>query len=216
MKVSHSGSTRHACPTLVIWLCRYAGIIDLTRKLNAKYRHPRQTQEATKTILRSLFPSWLPRAFKVGWRCMYSRLECLRPPTVYANTRHAPTHILGIRSVPCSTGVCEMLHGQSAFNATLQHCVRKAWICSGDMQLLIIWFVHIPESMGCCCRWCFRNQYPTCQIVWMPGSLPWLVSGLWDLPQWMMLSYLTARYCHIRVCLLKGATKRGILTSCCA
>lgn len=54
------------------WLCRYAGIIDLTRKLNSKYRDPLQTQEATKTILRSLFPSWLPRSFKVSFSTHHS------------------------------------------------------------------------------------------------------------------------------------------------
>ena len=46
--------------------CRYDAIIDLTRKLNSKYKHPKQTQEATKKILKSLFPGWLPGAFSVS------------------------------------------------------------------------------------------------------------------------------------------------------
>ena len=44
---------------------RYQGIVDLTRVLNAKYGSPRHTQEATQTILRSLFPAWLLPAFRV-------------------------------------------------------------------------------------------------------------------------------------------------------
>jgi hypothetical protein len=43
----------------------YPAIIDLTRRLNA-VGSPRATQQATRGILRSLFPSWLPGAFKVG------------------------------------------------------------------------------------------------------------------------------------------------------
>lgn len=47
----------------------YDAIIGLTRKLNAKYKHPQQTQAATKRILKSLFPGWLPPAFSA----MFSR-----------------------------------------------------------------------------------------------------------------------------------------------
>ena len=43
----------------------YPAIIDLTRKLNS-LGSPRDTQIATRVILNSLFPSWLPGAFKVG------------------------------------------------------------------------------------------------------------------------------------------------------
>lgn len=46
-------------------LCRYDAIIDLTRKLNAKFAAPRETQLATRGILNSLFPSWLPALFRV-------------------------------------------------------------------------------------------------------------------------------------------------------
>lgn len=42
----------------------YAGIIDLTRKLNYKFM-PRQTQQTTVKILQSLFPAWLLPLFKV-------------------------------------------------------------------------------------------------------------------------------------------------------
>ncbi len=42
----------------------YSAIIDLTRKLNAAGA-PRDTQVRTVGILASLFPSWLPGAFKV-------------------------------------------------------------------------------------------------------------------------------------------------------
>jgi hypothetical protein len=44
---------------------RYDAIIDLTRRLNNKYQQAGQVQEATRGILNSLFPSWLPGAFKV-------------------------------------------------------------------------------------------------------------------------------------------------------
>lgn len=43
----------------------YAAIIDLTRLLNSRSSDPRETQIATRRILRSLFPSWLPSLFKV-------------------------------------------------------------------------------------------------------------------------------------------------------
>ena len=43
----------------------YPAIIDLTRRLNG-LGPPRATQQATRRILQSLFPSWLPGAFKVG------------------------------------------------------------------------------------------------------------------------------------------------------
>jgi hypothetical protein len=46
--------------------CRYDAIIDLTRQLNSKFDSARETQLATRGILNSLFPSWLPPAFKVG------------------------------------------------------------------------------------------------------------------------------------------------------
>lgn len=41
----------------------YPAIIDLTRRLNRSYPTARETQLATRAILNSLFPSWLPRAF---------------------------------------------------------------------------------------------------------------------------------------------------------
>ncbi|PNW77196.1 hypothetical protein CHLRE_10g426350v5 [Chlamydomonas reinhardtii] len=50
-------------------LSGYDAIIDLTRKLNTKFRTAAETQEATRGILNALFPSWLPGAFKV----MFSR-----------------------------------------------------------------------------------------------------------------------------------------------
>ena len=45
---------------------RYGAIIDMTRRLNS-LPTARETQEATVRILRSLFPPWLPGAFKVNW-----------------------------------------------------------------------------------------------------------------------------------------------------
>ncbi|KAI8468248.1 MAG: hypothetical protein J3K34DRAFT_427967 [Monoraphidium minutum] len=47
----------------------YDAIIDLTRALNRAYPTARETQLATRGILNSLFPSWLPAAFSV----MFSR-----------------------------------------------------------------------------------------------------------------------------------------------
>eukprot|EP00195_Chlamydomonas_chlamydogama_P009448 CAMPEP_0202891232 /NCGR_PEP_ID=MMETSP1392-20130828/1348_1 /ASSEMBLY_ACC=CAM_ASM_000868 /TAXON_ID=225041 /ORGANISM="Chlamydomonas chlamydogama, Strain SAG 11-48b" /LENGTH=270 /DNA_ID=CAMNT_0049574923 /DNA_START=47 /DNA_END=859 /DNA_ORIENTATION=+ len=43
----------------------YDGIISLTRKLNSKFGDSRETQVRTVGILNSLFPSWLPRLFKL-------------------------------------------------------------------------------------------------------------------------------------------------------
>jgi hypothetical protein len=45
---------------------RYDAIIDLTRQLNSNFDSARETQLATRGILNSLFPRWLPPAFKVG------------------------------------------------------------------------------------------------------------------------------------------------------
>ena len=39
--------------------------MDLTRSLNTMSEYPRDTQEQTRLILLSLFPAWLPPAFKV-------------------------------------------------------------------------------------------------------------------------------------------------------
>ena len=46
-------------------LTGYPAIIDLTRRLNT-LGTPRDTQVATRKILKSLFPSWLPAAFSVS------------------------------------------------------------------------------------------------------------------------------------------------------
>jgi hypothetical protein len=46
--------------------CRYEGIIQLTRLLNAKFATPKETQACTLGILQSLFPPWLPTAFKAS------------------------------------------------------------------------------------------------------------------------------------------------------
>eukprot|EP00775_Hariotina_reticulata_P008624 gene8624-8805_t len=43
----------------------YEAIIDLTRSLNSAFPASRQVQLTTRGILNSLFPSWLPGAFKV-------------------------------------------------------------------------------------------------------------------------------------------------------
>lgn len=43
----------------------YAGLIELIRRLNARYPDNRRAQRSAQNILRSLFPSWLPGAFAV-------------------------------------------------------------------------------------------------------------------------------------------------------
>lgn len=68
-------------------MCRYDAIIDLTRKLNSKHKHPKQTQEATKKILKSLFPGWLPGAFSVRTHSL--RLLVCLSPCVYIVQRAA-------------------------------------------------------------------------------------------------------------------------------
>ena len=47
-------------------LAGYEAIIDLTRRLNSKYSSPEATCQRTQGILRSLFPPWLPAAFKAS------------------------------------------------------------------------------------------------------------------------------------------------------
>ncbi len=47
----------------------YDGIIDLTRRLNSKFRTTAETQETTRRILNALFPSWLPPLFRVRLGC---------------------------------------------------------------------------------------------------------------------------------------------------
>ena len=45
---------------------RYDAIVELTRVLNDKNSDASATQQQTQQILLSLFPSWLPPAFKVA------------------------------------------------------------------------------------------------------------------------------------------------------
>lgn len=54
----------------------YQGIIRLTRRLNSKFLNPRQTQARTVSILNSLFPPWLPPAFKVLFAKPFPELSC--------------------------------------------------------------------------------------------------------------------------------------------
>lgn len=54
----------------------YDGLIDLTRALNSKYETPKGTQEATRRILKSLFPSWLPSAFAAMFSKPMPELSC--------------------------------------------------------------------------------------------------------------------------------------------
>ena len=54
----------------------YPAIIDLTRRLNRRYPTARETQLATRAILNSLFPSWLPGAFKVMFSRPLPALSC--------------------------------------------------------------------------------------------------------------------------------------------
>ena len=45
--------------------CRYDGVMELTKDLSQRYPSPGEVQQNTVRILSSLFPSWLPPAFKV-------------------------------------------------------------------------------------------------------------------------------------------------------
>lgn len=51
--------------SVTLTACRYDAIIDLTRKLNQQHATPAEVQNTTRYILKSLFPGWLPGAFKV-------------------------------------------------------------------------------------------------------------------------------------------------------
>lgn len=53
----------------------YDAIIDLTRRLNA-LGDPRDTQHVTRQILLSLFPGWLPPAFKIMFAKPLPGLSC--------------------------------------------------------------------------------------------------------------------------------------------
>lgn len=55
---------------------RYEAIVDLTRSLNTMSEYPGHTQERTRLILLSLFPAWLPPAFKVGALCTGMTMPC--------------------------------------------------------------------------------------------------------------------------------------------
>ncbi|EIE22959.1 hypothetical protein COCSUDRAFT_15824 [Coccomyxa subellipsoidea C-169] len=54
----------------------YDAIVDLTRLLNSKSSNPRDTQVKTRQILLSLFPSWLPPAFKVMFSKPMPEVSC--------------------------------------------------------------------------------------------------------------------------------------------
>jgi len=73
--------------------CRYDAIIDLTRKLNSSYPTSEQVQQTTRAILNSLFPSWLPGAFKVGRAC--SLMHIIKSLITYSHS-HRPSkrHLL--------------------------------------------------------------------------------------------------------------------------
>ncbi|CAM9355419.1 unnamed protein product [Pylaiella littoralis] len=43
----------------------YDGLMEMIKVLNEKFRTKRQTQEASRRVLKSLFPSWLPAQFAV-------------------------------------------------------------------------------------------------------------------------------------------------------
>lgn len=53
----------------------YDAIVDLTRRLNA-LGSPRTTQITTRAILNSLFPSWLPGAFKIMFSGPFPDFSC--------------------------------------------------------------------------------------------------------------------------------------------
>ncbi|WIA35590.1 hypothetical protein OEZ86_004011 [Tetradesmus obliquus] len=57
-------------------LSGYEAIIDLTRRLNASYSEAREVQLTTRRILNSLFPSWLPGAFKVMFSTPLPEFSC--------------------------------------------------------------------------------------------------------------------------------------------
>ena len=61
-------------------LTRYEAIVDLTRRLNANYGSPHATRRRTKRILQSLFPPWLPSAFKVSAMSDYTRITAQAIP----------------------------------------------------------------------------------------------------------------------------------------
>ena len=46
-------------------ICRFDGIITLTRRLSSKFADPRDAHELVVSVLRSLFPLWLMPAFRV-------------------------------------------------------------------------------------------------------------------------------------------------------
>ncbi|GMH38079.1 hypothetical protein BSKO_05963 [Bryopsis sp. KO-2023] len=54
----------------------YAGIIDLTRRLNSTDYTPRETQLKSIRILRAMFPKWLPGAFRVVFSQPFPRISC--------------------------------------------------------------------------------------------------------------------------------------------
>lgn len=56
---------------------RYAAIIDLTRELNDAPNTPADTQAATVSILKSLFPPWLPGAFAVSYTGFCLQDSCI-------------------------------------------------------------------------------------------------------------------------------------------
>jgi hypothetical protein len=53
-------------------VCRFDGIITLTRRLSSKFDNPRDAHELVVGVLRSLFPQWLMPAFRVRPRMSMS------------------------------------------------------------------------------------------------------------------------------------------------
>jgi hypothetical protein len=43
----------------------FNGLMELIRRLNSRYSDKARASESSRRILQSLFPSWLPKAFKI-------------------------------------------------------------------------------------------------------------------------------------------------------
>eukprot|EP00884_Botryococcus_braunii_P023661 jgi/Botrbrau1/997/Bobra.114_1s0035.1 len=85
----------------------YAAIVDLTRRLNSRYATARETQLATILILQSLFPSWLPGAFKVMFSGPMPQLSCKMNALVTALTCQ---WLMG----PCTLNSVQLADGREA------------------------------------------------------------------------------------------------------
>lgn len=117
------------------YLPRYDAIVDLTRVLNSSSSNPRDTQIRTRQILLSLFPPWLPPAFKVS--CL--NLHVLPQKITIVVALHESQCWLYVRPFACFVQWSRIY--RKATNLRIRYC-------AGDVLQASTWPVLPAQCVG--------------------------------------------------------------------